>query len=207
MPSIKLLIADDHPVVLSGLRAMLSSQPDFDVIGEAEDGAGILALLGGGARPDVVLTDLRMPNMDGVATTTAIRRAYPHIRVIILTTYDADRDILPAIQAGATGYLLKDAPREEVFRSIRAAARGESVLDPSVAARLMTQIRLPQEALSARETEVLRMVARGATNRAIGEALHISEATVKTHLIHIFGKLNVSDRTAAVTAAQERGML
>lgn len=206
MPSVKILIVDDHPVVLSGLRAMLSEQADFEVIGEAQHGVAALTIIAQ-TPPDVVLMDLRMPVMDGVKTTAAVREQYPQVKVIILTTYDGDRDILPAIQAGAAGYLLKDAPREELLRAIRAAARGESVLDPAVAARVMNQIRAPQEGLSAREVEVLRMVARGATNREIGQMLHISEATVKTHLIHIFSKLNVSDRTAAVTAAQERGLL
>jgi DNA-binding NarL/FixJ family response regulator len=206
MNNIKILIADDHPVVLSGLHAMLATQPDFEIVGEAQNGAVAITMVAECA-PQIVLMDLRMPTMDGVTATRQLRQQHPSIKVIILTTYDGDRDIMPAIQAGAIGYLLKDAPREELFRAIRAAARGESVLDPAVASRVMTQLREPQEGLSKREIEVLAMVARGATNRDIGQTLHISEATVKTHLIHIFGKLNVSDRTAAVVAARDRGVL
>lgn len=204
---IRILIADDHPVVREGLAGMLAGQPDMMVVAQAENGAQAVALWAQ-QQPDVVLMDLRMPGMDGVAAIAAIKGQRPLAPVLVLTTYDSDADILRAIEAGATGYLLKDAPREELFRAIRAAARGESVLSPAIAARLMTRMRAPfEESLSAREIEVLQLVAAGQSNREIGKALHISAATVKTHLIHIFAKLGVSDRTAAVTAALEKGII
>jgi DNA-binding NarL/FixJ family response regulator len=194
-------------VVRDGLRGMFAGVADFEVVGEAANGAeGVVRaeLL----RPDVVLMDLRMPGMDGV---TAIRRLAERgvpARVLVLTTYDTDSDVLPAIEAGATGYLLKDSPREELFRAVRAAARGEAVLSPSVATRLLGQVRTPaREPLSQRELDVLGMVARGATNRDAAGRLFISEATVKTHLLHIYAKLGVNDRAAAVAAAYERGLL
>jgi DNA-binding NarL/FixJ family response regulator len=186
---------------------MLASQPDFVVVGEAATGAEAVELAARLA-PDVVLMDLRMPVMDGVAATQALTERGLPSQVLVLTTYDSDTDILRAIEAGATGYLLKDAPRDDVFRAIRAAARGEAVLAPAVATRLMGRMRAPaDDALSAREVEVLLLVARGASNKMAASSLHISEATVKTHLIHIFGKLGVADRTAAVTVAMERGIL
>jgi DNA-binding NarL/FixJ family response regulator len=204
---IRLLIADDHPVVRDGLRGMLAGQPDLQVVGEAADGAVAVALAAELA-PDVILMDLRMPVLDGVAAIRQIRARQPGAHILVLTTYDTDADILPAIEAGATGYLLKDAPRDELFRAIRATARGETVLAPAVAARLLGKMRAPaEEKLSARELEVLGLVARGASNVEIARALHISEATVKSHLLHIFGKLGVADRTAAVTVAVQRGIL
>ncbi len=204
---IRILIADDHPVVRTGLEGMLASQPEFEVIGAASNGKQALELAER-LRPDVVLMDLRMPELDGVAATTEIRRRLPQVQVLVLTTYDSDADILRAIEAGAIGYLLKDAPREDLFRAIRAAARGESFLAPAVAARLMGRMRAPaEEMLSAREIQVLTMVAQGASNKEIGRQLHISEATVKTHLLHIFGKLGVNDRTQAVTVAAQRGIV
>lgn len=204
---IRILIADDHPVVREGLAGMLAGQPDMMVVAQAENGAQAVTLWAQ-QQPDVVLMDLRMPGMDGVAAIAAIKGQRPLAPILVLTTYDSDADILRAIEAGATGYLLKDAPREELFRAIRAAARGESVLSPAIAARLMTRMRAPvEESLSAREIEVLQLVAAGQSNREIGKALHISAATVKTHLIHIFAKLGVSDRTAAVTAALEKGII
>lgn len=207
MTPIRVLIVDDHPVVRAGIEGMLASQPDLQIVGQAADGAGAVALCAD-LHPAVVLMDLRMAGMDGVAATRAIKSRFPAIQVLVLTTYDSDADILRAIEAGATGYLLKDTPREQLFQAIRAAARGEAALAPTVAARLMTRMRAPaEEALSAREIEVLAQVARGASNRQVGRELHISEATVKTHLIHIFDKLGVADRTAAVTAALERGIL
>jgi DNA-binding NarL/FixJ family response regulator len=207
MDLIRILIVDDHPVVREGLAGMLAGQPDFAVVGEAKDGAEALEL-DARLRPDVLLMDLRMPGMDGVAAIEAVRGKRPSANILVLTTYDSDADIVRAIEAGATGYLLKDTPREELFRAIRAAAQGESVLAPAVAARLMTRMRDPaEESLSAREIEVLQLVYKGAGNREIGKALHISTATVKTHLIHIYGKLGVDDRTAAVTAALEQGIL
>lgn len=204
---IKILIVDDHPVVREGLAGMLMGQADFDVVGEATDGAQAVVETER-LEPDVILMDLRMPGTDGVSAIQQLRKKKTAANILVLTTYDSDADIVRAIEAGATGYLLKDTPREELFRAIRAASRGESVLAPAVAARLMTRMRAPaQENLSAREIEVLQSVSRGASNKEIGRKLHISEATVKTHLIHIFNKLGVKDRTAAVTVALERGIL
>ena len=206
-PLIRVLIVDDHPVVRDGLKGMLAAQPDFEVVGEVADGLQAVqqAAL---TRPDVVLMDLRMPNMDGVEATTQIRRGQPTVRVLVLTTYDTDAEILRAIEAGATGYILKDAPREELFRAVRATAQGQSYLSPAVATRLMGQLRAPaQDALSPRAVDVLTWVAKGASNRQIGQHLHISEATVKSHLLHIFEKLGVNDRTQAVTLAVQKGLI
>jgi DNA-binding NarL/FixJ family response regulator len=204
---IRLLIVVDHPVVRTGLVGMLAGEDDFEVVGEARDGAEAVdraALL----EPDVVLMDLRMPNLDGVSATELIGARRPQTQVLVLTTYDTDSDILRALDAGAVGCLLKDAPREELFRAVRAVARGESVLAPTVLARLMTRMRAPAaEALSAREVEVLSLVARGAANKEVARTLFISETTVKTHLSHIFTKLGVDDRTAAVTVALDRGII
>jgi DNA-binding NarL/FixJ family response regulator len=207
MDIIRILITDDHPVVREGLAGMLAGQPDFEVVGMAADGDTAVTLHQS-LSPDVTLMDLRMPGLDGVGTIEAIKAQQPSAQVLVLTTYDSDADILRAIEAGATGYLLKDTPREELFRAIRAAARGDSVLAPAVAARLMTRMRAPaEENLSAREIEVLQLVAKGTGNKEIGQALHISTATVKTHLIHIYNKLGVDDRTAAVTTALEKGII
>jgi len=201
------VIADDHPVVRDGLRGMTASQPDLEVVGEAASGAETLALVPR-VRPDVVLLDLRMPTLDGVATIRALRERHPEVRVLVLTTFDTDSDVVSAIQAGATGYLLKDVPRAELFRAVRAAVRGETVLSPTVAGRLAGRLRSPaRPALTQRELQVLTLVARGASNRAIAASLHVSEATVKTHLLHASGKLGVSRRTAAVTAALEQNLI
>ncbi|MDX8035769.1 response regulator transcription factor [Lentzea sp. BCCO 10_0856] len=202
---IRLVIVDDHPVVRDGLRGMLSAATDFEVVGEAASGDEAVAVVTA-LSPDVVLMDLRMPGSDGLS---AIERLRTHpCRVLVLTTYDTDRDVLPAIKAGATGYLLKDTPRDELQRAIRAAHSGEAVLSPAVATRLLGQVRQPaSEALSARELDVLALVAKGSTNRAVAAALFISEATVKTHLLHVYAKLGVSDRAAAVAVAYERGLL
>ncbi|HKF74750.1 MAG TPA: response regulator transcription factor [Terriglobales bacterium] len=204
---IRLLVVDDHPVVRDGLRGIFTAEPGFEVVGEARDGAEALALAPR-LSPDVLLMDLRMPAMGGVETIARLRRTTPDVRVLVLTTFDTDQDVLPAIEAGATGYLLKDAPREELVRAVRAAFRGEPVLSPAIAGRLMGRMRRPApEALSDRELQVLRLVAAGATNREAAARLFISEATIKTHLLHIYGKLGVRDRAAAVGEAYERGLL
>jgi DNA-binding NarL/FixJ family response regulator len=206
---IRVLIVDDHPVVRDGLRGVLDREPDVRVVGEAGHGAEALARVADDT-PDVVLMDLRMPVMGGVEAIAALRRTAPDVRVLVLTTYDTDSDVLPAIEAGATGYLLKDTPRDELLRAVRAAHRGEAVLSPAVAGRLMGQMRSPAPAaatLSARELEVLRLVAAGSTNRDAARRLFISEATVKTHLLHIYEKLGVRDRASAVAAGYQRGLL
>jgi DNA-binding NarL/FixJ family response regulator len=204
---IRVLLADDHPVVREGLIGMLAAEPDIEVAGAAGSGSQAVALAAA-TRPDVILMDLRMPDGDGVAAIAAIRASRAGARIIVLTTYDTDADILRAVEAGATGYLLKDTPRTDLVQAIRAAARGETVLAPAVAGRLVSHARGPRpEALSARETEVLALAARGLTNAAIGRELYVSEATVKTHLMRACGKLGVTGRTAAVTKAIETGAL
>jgi len=203
---IRVLIADDHPVVRSGLAGMLAVEPDLEVVGEAADGEEAVALATG-LRPDLVLMDLRMPRLDGAEATARIASTVPGVHVLVLTTYETDTDILRAVEAGATGYLLKDTPRAQLVAGLRAAARGESALSPSVARRLVQQLRGGDERLTAREQEVLALVARGLSNVAIGRELFITEATVKTHLLRAFAKLGVDDRTRAVTVAIERGIL
>lgn len=204
---ISLLIVDDHPVVRDGLRGMFSADPRFEVVGEAAHGAEAVAV-GEKLRPDVILMDLRMPGTDGVTAIEELARRGIEAKVLVLTTYDTDSDVLPAIEAGATGYLLKDAPREELFRAVEAAARGQAVLSPAVASRLMGRLRQPAaEPLSQRELEVLELIAGGATNREAAKQLFISEATVKTHLLHVYAKLGVNDRAAAVATAFSRGYL
>ena len=204
---IKLLIADDHPVVRDGLSALFARDPEFTVIGEASDGAEAVRMAETLA-PDVILMDLRMAGMDGVTAITELTRRGVPARVLVLTTYDTDSHVLPAIEAGATGYLLKDAPRDELLRAVRAAARGEVALSAAVAARLMSKLRAPAPGpLSRRELEVLRLVAGGNTNREAAAQLFITEATVKTHLLNIYAKLNVGDRAAAVAAAYNQGLL
>ncbi len=205
---IRVLLVDDHPVVRTGVRGMLAAEPDIEVVGEASSGAEAIARAAE-LRPDVVLMDLRMPDLDGVVATGRILAGNADIRVVVLTTYETDADILRAVEAGAAGYLLKDASPDELSRAIRAAARGETVLAPPVAARLVRSVRHPVTStpLSAREIEVLRLVGKGLTNAEIGRRLYIGEATVKTHLLRSFTKLGVSDRTAAVTTALARGIL
>jgi len=257
---IRLLIVDDHPVVRDGLSGMFSSAAEVEVVGEAGDGQEAIRLAAA-LRPDVILMDLRMPGMDGVAAITELASRGNPARVLVLTTYDTDGYVLSAIEAGATGYLLKDAPRDDLLRAVRAAARGEAVLAPSVAARLMSKFREPGhadtgaspgglasgladgadngaaspgsavsqrgagaagpvpggagspsggpggEALSQRELEILELVASGTTNREAAARLYISEATVKTHLLHIYAKLGVNDRAAAVAEGYNRGLL
>jgi DNA-binding NarL/FixJ family response regulator len=207
--AITLLIADDHPVVRDGLRGMFESAPGFTVLGEAANGVEAVALTAS-LDPDVVLMDLRMPGGNGVEAIAELTRRGARAKVLVLTTYDTDSDTLPAIEAGATGYLLKDAPREELFAAVRAAAQGRTVLSPAVASRLVSAVRAPastQDSLSAREREVLALVAKGTSNREIARVLFISEATVKTHLTHLYAKLGVNDRAAAVAVAYDRGIL
>ena len=204
---IRVLLVDDHPVVRAGLAGLLDVEPDIEVVGEASDGAEGVSRADE-LSPDVVLMDLRMPGLDGATATARITAEMPMVRVLVLTTYDTDTDILRAVEAGATGYLLKDTPRERLVEAVRAAARGETVLAPPVAARLMTRVRSGAgSALTPRETEVLALVAQGRTNADIGRDLFIGEATVKSHLLHVFEKLGVDDRTRAVTVAIERGIL
>lgn len=207
MSAIRLLIVDDHPVVRDGLHGMFAGVAEFEVVGAASGGAEAVDLATE-LRPDVILMDLRMPGTDGAAAIARLTERGVAARVLVLTTFDRDADIMPAIAAGATGYLLKDVPREELFRAVRAVHRGESVLAPSVANRLMDRLRAPaQEPLSERELEVLALVAQGLTNREAAERLFISEATIKTHLVHVYDKLGVNDRAAAVATAFESGLL
>jgi DNA-binding NarL/FixJ family response regulator len=204
---IRVLVVDDHPVVRAGLVALLAVEPDLQVVGEAADGAEALVAVVTTA-PHVVLMDLRMPGMDGADATARIVGDHPGTRVLVLTTFDTDDDILRAVEAGASGYLLKDTRRDELVDAIRAAARGETVLAPPVAARLMGRMRAGNiEQLTPREVEVLAAVGRGLSNGEIGRELFIGEATVKTHLLRVFQKLGVDDRTRAVTVAMERGIL
>jgi DNA-binding NarL/FixJ family response regulator len=206
--TLRLLVVDDHPVVRHGLVAMLSEQEDLEVVAEAADGAQAV-VLAGEHRPDVVLMDLRMPGMDGAEATARLRSRPDAPAVLVLTTYDTDADIVRAVEAGATGYLLKDAPVPTLVDAIRRAAAGETVLAPPVVARLASRLRAAptQPDLTAREVEVLGCVARGLSNAEIGRELFIGEATVKTHLLRAFEKLQVTDRTAAVTAAYRLGLL
>ena len=205
--AIRLLIVDDHPIVRDGLRGVFTGDPDFTVVAEASDGAEAIRVAES-VEVDVILMDLRMPGTGGVEAIIQLRRRSHPARVLVLTTFDSDRDVLPAIEAGATGYLLKDARREELLRAVRAAHTGQSVLAPSVAGTLMNRIGAREpDALSPRELDVLRLVAAGATNQAAARELLVSEATIKTHLIHLYNKLGVRDRAAAVAVAYERGIL
>ncbi|MFT6291577.1 MAG: DNA-binding NarL/FixJ family response regulator [Ilumatobacter sp.] len=205
--NITLLVVDDHPVVRGGIVSLLSAEPDIDVVAECGDGAeAVDAALR--LRPAAILMDLRMPILDGVGAITLIRAQWPEAAIVVLTTYDTDEAIVRAIEAGASGYLLKDAPPDDLVDAVRRAAAGETVLAPSVAKRLVDRVRSPGTgALSPREIEVLREVASGNTNAHIAERLHISQATVKTHLLHIYDKLGVSDRAAAVARAYDTGVL
>lgn len=204
---IRILIADDHPVVRAGIRALLDGEPDLEVVGEAATADEAVALASG-SEPDLVLMDLQFADGPrGVEATRRIRALAPAPHVLVLTNYDTDTDILSAIEAGASGYLLKDAPPDELVAAVRAAAAGESALAPVIASRLMERMRSPQVTLSVRELEVLELVAEGASNAEIGARLHIADATVKSHLVHIFTKLGVASRTAAVNAARSQGML
>ncbi|MEU0603102.1 response regulator transcription factor [Streptomyces sp. NPDC006393] len=207
---IRVLIADDHPLVRDGITAVLATQPDLDVAGTAGTGEEAVRQVAE-LRPDVVLMDLQMPGAGGIAATAEITAAHPGVPVLVLTTYDTDADITAAIDAGASGYLLKQAGREELCAAIRTATQGGSALSPQVAAKVLARMRGQTSpdggGLSAREMEVLTALARGRGNKQIAKALHLSEATVKTHLLHIYAKLGVADRTAAVTTALERGII
>lgn len=206
---IRVLVADDHPIVRSGIVALLQTAEDVEVVGEAADGAAAIELARSLA-PDLVLMDLRMPVLNGDEATAHILAANPLIRVVVLTTYETDESILTAIEAGASGYLLKAAPQEEILAGIRSVARGDVALAPSIAAMLVRRVARPAAnvvTLSDRETQVLSLVAGGHSNQAIAARLFISEATVKTHLVHAFEKLGVRDRTRAVTLAMELGLL
>ncbi|MCV7301499.1 response regulator transcription factor [Mycobacterium barrassiae] len=206
-PTTKVLLVDDHPVVREGLRGMIDAETDLTVVGEAGSGAEAI-VMAESLRPDVILMDLRMPDVDGVTATERILALLPGTRIIVVTTYESDSDILRAVEAGAAGYLLKDASRAQLADAVRDASRGKTVLAPTVADRLIHFVRQPvSAALSTREVEVLGLVAVGKTNAEIGHELHISEATVKTHLLRTFNKLGVSDRTAAVTTAMSLGLL
>ncbi|MCX5148779.1 response regulator transcription factor [Streptomyces sp. NPDC048550] len=207
---IRILLADDHPVVREGLRGMLSAEPDLEVVAEAANGPQAEALAAQLVPElDLILMDLRMPGGDGVESIARISAAGLPVRVVVLTTYENDRDILRAVEAGAAGYLLKDMARAELAEAVRAAVRGETVLAPSVAGRLVDRLRTRPERprLSDREVAVLRLVAEGATNAEIGRRLFVAESTIKTHLLRIFAKLEVTDRTAAVTTAMRHDLL
>jgi DNA-binding NarL/FixJ family response regulator len=239
--TVRTLVVDDHPIVRQGLAAMLGGTPDFEVVGQAADGVEAVSLAAE-LRPDLVLMDLRMPRLDGVAATEAVLRDVPSARVVVLTTYESDDSILGAIEAGASGYLLKAAPEDELLAGLRSVVGGQVALAPSMAALLVGRARrtAAQAAaaaagearglqgggdspsgdadrgngprpgpspLSPRETQVLALVAEGCSNREVGLRLFVGEATVKTHLLHVFEKLGVGDRTRAVTLAMERGWL
>ncbi|MFD0022921.1 response regulator [Streptomyces sp. NPDC058382] len=204
---LRIILADDHTVMRAGLVALLGSEPSVDIVGEAGDGREAVRLVER-LRPDVALLDLRMPVLDGVGATTEIVAGPTGTRVLILTTYETDADIERGVEAGATGYLLKDATREQLVDAIHAASRGETVLAPRVAQRLVAKMRGPvPAALTAREAQVLEAVADGLSNAEIGRRLFIGEATVKTHLLRIFAKLDVNDRTRAVVVAMNSGLL
>ena len=204
---IRVLIADDHLVVRVGLKEMLDGEPDFEVVGEAANGMEAVDLADW-RKPDVVLMDLRMPELDGAAAIARIKERNPRINALVLTTYESDADVVKAIENGATGYMLKDAPREDLLQAIRDAAEGKPLLAPTVTARIMDRMREPAaETLTAREIEILELVAEGARNKEIAKELWITEMTIKTHMTHIFEKLGVNDRTAAVTVALRRGIL
>lgn len=204
---IRVLIADDHLVVRLGLIEMLEDEPDLELVGEATNGTEAVDLADW-RKPDVVLMDLRMPELDGAAAIARIKERNPDVQALVLTTYESDADVIKAIENGAIGYMLKDAPRDELLQGIRNAAEGKPILAPSVTARLMDRVREPTKAaLTSREVEILELVAGGASNKEIAKELWITEITVKTHMAHIFEKLDVTDRTAAVTTALRRNIL
>jgi DNA-binding NarL/FixJ family response regulator len=204
---IRILVADDHPIVRSGISTILATQPDFEIVGEAANGNDAVEAAARLA-PDLVLMDIRMPGLNGVGASTAILAARPSTRIVVLTTYASDGEVLRAIEAGAVGYLLKDVPHEELFRALRAVARGERYLAPVVTERLMARLQQPTHlTLTDREVDVLRAVSRGDGNKRIAAVLGIAEPTVKAHLVHIFEKLGVENRTAAARVARDLGLI
>ena len=207
MKPIRILVADDHPIVRSGITSILATQSDFDVVGEAGNGNDAVEAAAR-LEPDLVLMDLRMPGLSGVGASAAILTARPSTRIVVLTTYASDGEVLRAIEAGAVGYLLKDVPHEELFRALRAVARGERYLAPVVTERLMARLHQPARlTLTERELDVLRAVSRGHGNKRIAAALGIAEPTVKAHLVHVFEKLGVENRTAAARVARDLGLI
>lgn len=203
---VSIVLADDHPVVREGLAGMLGAEPGLEVVGAAADGREAVRLAAE-LRPDLVLTDLRMPELDGVGAIEEIARVAPGTHVLVLTTYDTDRDLLRAVEAGAAGYLLKDTPRAQLVDAVRAAARGETVLAPAAAARLVRQLRVDHEALTARELDVLRLVSQGMSNDEIASSLVVSPLTVKTHVSRILTKTGARDRAQLVALAYESGLV
>jgi DNA-binding NarL/FixJ family response regulator len=209
----KVIICDDQAIIRDGLEMLLKLEKDIEVIGQAQDGAEAVALVER-TRPDLVLMDLKMPGLNGIEATRQIRTAYPQVKVLVLTTYDDDEWVFDAIRAGASGYLLKDTPREEVIKAVRGTVAGKTFLDPSVAGKLLHQVADKQvhpstlltDKLTEREADVLRLVARGFTNADIAERLHLSEGTVRNHVSGIFAKLEVSDRTQAAVIAIQHGL-
>ncbi|MBN1375922.1 MAG: response regulator transcription factor [Dehalococcoidia bacterium] len=209
----KILICDDQAIVRDGLEMLLKLEPDIEVVGSAEDGS-IAVEMAGKYKPDVVLMDLKMPIMDGVEATRQIRKKYPEVKVLVLTTFDEDEWLFAAIQAGASGYLLKDTPREEVVRAIKGTAGGKTYVDPAVAGRVLRQASSPQKQeaslitgkLTQREVEVLRLLARGLSNADIADRLFLSEGTVRNHVSAILAKLGVADRTQAAVIAIQHGL-
>jgi DNA-binding NarL/FixJ family response regulator len=205
--TIRIIIADDHPVVRTGLHALLSTQTDFEIAPEANNGEEAAKLVFS-LTPDLILMDMQMPILDGLGAIKLIREKLPKANILVLTTYETDADILPALEAGAIGYLLKDTPPEQLFQAIRSAASGEMALAPRVAEKVTQRLTSPSKnTLSSREIEVLKLASQGNSNKAIANKLFITEATVKSHFVHIFSKLGVADRTSAVTEAVKKKII
>lgn len=207
MTVIRVLVVDDHPIVRAGVSSLFDAEATVDVVGEADTGEAAVALAAQ-LRPDVVLCDLRLGDgIDGIETTRRLRELEPAPAVVMLTTFDRDAEILGAVEAGAAGYLLKDAPADEITSAVRAAASGQTVLSPDLTARVVEVLRSPRVRLTEREIDVLRLLGTGASNREIARTLFVTEATVKTHLVHVFEKLGVDSRSRAVAVARESGLL